>query len=217
MKKKYYLLLLLILFPIKASAVYDVIDSRCTNDLKVSLREEAKEVTYRLSKTTTNNNVTYSLIFYNVSDNLYITDSSSNKYDDKIDNLKPGTNLTINIYASNKNYCEGYKAGSRIISVPYYNKYSESELCTGYETYALCKEDANINITEEEFTTRMNEYINSLKNNNDDIIEENIENNFNILDFIEEYGIYILGLIAIIIVIVVAAIIENKRKNKTIL
>lgn len=42
--------MLVVLSPIRTKAIHEVIDSRCTDELKISLREEASLLTYRLSK-----------------------------------------------------------------------------------------------------------------------------------------------------------------------
>ena len=56
--------MLVVLSPIRTKAIHEVIDSRCTDELKISLREEASLLTYRLSKVEKNGNVTYTLYFY---------------------------------------------------------------------------------------------------------------------------------------------------------
>ena len=71
--------MLVVLSPIRTKAIHEVIDSRCTDELKISLREEASLLTYRLSKVEKNGNVTYTLYFYNISDNLYVLDTKTNK------------------------------------------------------------------------------------------------------------------------------------------
>ena len=58
--------MLVVLSPIRTKAIHEVIDSRCTDELKISLREEASLLTYRLSKVEKNGNVTYTLYFYNI-------------------------------------------------------------------------------------------------------------------------------------------------------
>ena len=217
MNKIYFLLVLVLLMPINTKAYHEVIDSRCTTSLKLSIKEEAEDVTYRLSKTE-EGEVLYNLIFYNLTDNLVLKDTDDNIIKNtRIDRLKPGSKLIINIYASNNNYCAGYKATTKIINVPYYNKFSKSEICQGYENYYLCDENTNINMTEEEFNGKMKIYIASLKNQERklDLVEE--DNEFNLIEFVKKYGVYALGAIAIVGVIIGASAIENKRKNKGIL
>lgn len=220
MKKIWLLLFLLLIFPIKTGAVYDVIDSRCTNESKLSFRSDASSIVYRLTKVEKNDNVTYTIIFYNIDDDLYITDDKNTKYvDSKIENVKPGTTMLINIYVADDNYCGGYKAGTKIIKVPYYNKYYDHELCDGYENYFLCKEDSNVNnMTEEEFKTKMNAYIESLKENKEEEKKEEVENNsFDFIGFMKDYWIYMASGVGLIAIVTVTILIINKRRNRGIL
>lgn len=218
MKKISYLLFLFLLFPIKVGAIHDVIDVRCTNDLKVSLREEGQDVVYRLSKVLNENSVSYTAYFYNLTDNIYLTDSNNNIYTStKIENLKPGTTFTINIYASNKTFCNGYKILSKMISVPYYNPYFGSELCNGYENYSLCKENTNVTLSQSEFEKKINEYKESLKEDKEVVVDEIIEEEFSLIDFIFKYRYYLLGTISLISISVVVVIIKNSIKKRGIL
>ena len=218
MKKIYILLLLLILFPIKTNAIHEVIDTRCTTELKLSLKKEASEVTYRVTKNDSDGKVTYSAILYNISDNLYVTSSSKKVSEDlKIENIKPGGSILIEIYASNNTYCAGYKAGTKIIKAPNYNPYSQSDLCKGYENYTLCKEDANITLTEKEFEIQMKNYIESLKTKEDVVENAPVDNNFNLISFIKNYGLYIGIGVGVVAVITITIVIIYKRKNRGIL
>lgn len=209
------ILLLLLLFPVNTNAVYDVIDSRCTKEIKTTLREDAKDFAYRLSKSK-NDEVTYTMYLYNLSDDIYIKTKDKKIKDTKIENLKPGSTFIIDFYANKNTYCSGYKITSKIINVPYYNKYSNNELCEGYENFSLCREDANINLSEEEFEKEINKYINSLKKE-DKIDFEEKESEFYLVDFINEYIYFILIVVFLIISISISVVIIIKRKNRGIL
>ena len=213
MRKILLLLFLFCVFPIKSYAVHEVIDSRCTTELKTKLREEAKDFTYMLSRVDENGNSTYTMHFYAISENLNIVGEKGIIYtNNKIDGLKPGSSFTLNFYANNKNYCESYKAYSRIIKVPYYNKYYNSELCDGYEDFSLCKKDININLSKEEFQKRLNEYKESIKEKPKDeevIVEPIVQDvGFNLYDFVMNniyyvlYGIIFFGTAGIIIILI---------------
>lgn len=219
MKKIYVLLFLLLLFPIKTNAIHEVMDTRCTTELKLSLKKEASEIAYRVTKNEKKGEVTYSAILYNISDNLYITDSSKKVYEEsKIEDIKPGSSISISIYASDNNYCNGYKVGTKIIKAPNYNPYSTNDLCKGYESYALCKEDANISLTEKEFETQMKNYIESLKvKKNNDVLETTDDGGFNLIEFIKDYGLYIGIGLGVVAVITVTIVIIYKKKNRGIL
>lgn len=213
--------MLVVLLPIRTKAIHEVIDSRCTDELKISLREEASLLTYRLSKVEKKGNVTYTLYFYNISDNLYVLDTKTNKKyykNDKIEDINPGTILNLDIYAIDSSYCKTYKPDSRSIRVPYYNKFSTSELCIGHKEYALCKEDINVTLTEEQFKESLNKYIESLEQKRTTTTTKqttNEGNKFNIFDFIIKYNEYIsaFGVLLLIIYIVVDIKITNKKRR----
>lgn len=219
MKKLTYLLFLLLIIPIKVGAIHEVIDSRCTNSLKTLLRNEGQEVIYRFSKVKNEDDVTYTIYFYNLTENMYMTDSSGNIYtSSKIEKLKPGTSFTFNLYASNKTYCEGYKIYSKTISVPYYNPYFGSDLCKGYEKYSLCKEDVNVTISQDEFVKKLNAYKESLKEVEEEETDINYnieEDDFNLYEFITNYKYYfILSLVIVTLGMIAVIIVKQIEKRK---
>lgn len=219
-KKMIYLLFLLMFFPIRANAIHEVIDSRCTNSLKLSLREEGQGVVYRLSKTTNGTSVSYTAYFYNLTQNMNMIDSNGKIYtDSRIENLKPGSTFVVNLYASNQTYCEGYKISSKIISVPYYNPYFGSELCNGYENYSLCKEDVNVTISQSEFEKKLNAYKESLnEKENTEVLDEVVEEDaFSLYDFVMSYKYYLIGSLLAIVLAAIIIVLINRRKSGGIL
>lgn len=222
--KKIILLLALLVLPLNVFAYYEVIDSRCTMDTKIELRKIANNFTYSFEKSKSNNVISYNLELLNIDKNIYIENSTDQKKyytNSKILNIKTGTQLQLLVYASNNNYCSGYKIKIVTIQIPYYNKYSENKLCMGHEDYALCNSTANLNMTEKEFETQMNIYIDNLnkKNNNEEInnIENNTQEKFDLVNFIITYGDYISGLGWILLVIFIAVFIERANKKRGIL
>lgn len=217
---KVYFLLFLVLFllvPIKTSAYYDVLDSRCTTRLKMSFREEADEVTYRLSKND-GDTITYNLLLYNLSDNLVVKDANGNVIKgNKIEKIEPGTRITLVFYVSNKSYCEDYKASTKIINVPYYNKFYKNDICVGYESYYLCQKNSNIKLSEEEFNKKMNEYIESIKNEE---VESKIEietETDKLVDFLSDYWIYLVSFLLIVFTIIILIFVKSRKKEDDIL
>ena len=217
------MILVLLIIPNDAKAVHEVVDSRCTDNIKLSLREEAKNVTYNIFKVTDKNDVIYTVNLYGLTDNLIIKDTISNTYVDGsvIKNVLPGTLLTLTIYASSNNYCEGYTIMTKTVQVPYYNKYSTSDLCIKYSDYSLCKENINISMTEEEFEKKMNAYILSIEGDQNQDGEDNVKDdtnlNFDIIGFIINYKNYISGFGGILLVIFITYLIEKSKKNRGIL
>ena len=215
--KKYVMLILLLvlLVPTKSKAYYDVLDERCTNDLKLSLKKEANDITYRVSKNGSGDKVTYTVIFYNVSENLFLTNGDE-EIELKIEDLKPGSSLVINVYAAKDSYCDTYKARTMMINVPYYNKYSEKEICNNYRNYSLCKENTNITLTEAEFDKEMNNYIESLKAKEKANQETIDDDTLDFTRFLEKYGIYV-GIGVVLVAAGITAYVMWRKKKYGIL
>lgn len=217
-KKIIVLLFFLLLFPKNVFAVHEVIDARCTTSLKTLLRQEAQDIVYRLSKVDEDGVISYTAYFYNFTDNVIIKDSSDNIYDTGIiENLKPGSALVLSFYASDNNYCSGYKISSRVINVPYYNPYFGSDICKGYESFLLCQENVDVSLTQNQFEEKLQEYKESLIK--DEIIVDDVidDDSFSFYDFLYTYGMYIIGVILFIVITILIYIINKKRKNRGIL
>lgn len=212
------------MLPIKAYAVYDVTDSRCTTDTKIFLLKQGLNVTYSVNKNIVNNETKYNLEILNINKYIYVTNNiNKNIYreDSTIENINPGTKVILYVYATDATYCEGYKANTINIQIPYYNIYSTNSLCKGYETYALCNETSNINITEKEFEIQMKAYIESLKNNNNEKEETTDDttttNNFDIINFVVKYNIYISSFGVLLLIGYIVYMINKMNKERGIL
>lgn len=220
MRKIFLTLLAIILFPYEVGAVHEVIDARCTNSLKTKLRNEGQDIVYRLSKDFNGDNVTYTAYFYNMTENISLYGLNGKLYyDAMVPNLKPGEKVMLNFYASNKTYCDGYKILTKVINVPNYNPYYGTELCKDNESFHLCGEYINVNLGEEQFKNELNKYKESL-NKEEEIEEEEIINqepSLGIMDYLFNYGYYIICGIAIVSSIALIIIFINKRKNGGIL
>ena len=219
MKKIILFLLVVLLMPFNVNAVHEVIDSRCTNNLKTTLRQEANDVVYRLSRNESNGVILYNAYFYNLTNNLHLTDSNGNIYNElKITNLKPGTSFIVYLYASNNNYCSGYKVMSKIINVPYYNPYYGSEMCDGISEYSLCSKDTNVTLSLDEFKQKINEYKSRKVDKEDEIVDEIIQNSgFDFIGFIINYKYYILLVLVPLLVVLILIMINDKNKKRGIL
>jgi len=119
---------------------------------------------------------------------------------------------------TNNNYCSGYKVISKMINVPYYNPYCGSELCEGLDEYSLCRSDVNVNLTLEEFQTKINEYKESKKTDKDEILDVMVdENNFDLIGFIIDYKYYILLVLFPLLIVLAFIIFKDKSKKRGIL
>lgn len=220
--KAVILLLLLIALPTSTYAVYEVLDSRCTTDIKITLRSKASSFAYSINKIDNNGTITYDLELLNIDNLIYVVDSIDNKIyksDDVISDIKPGTIVKLGIYASDSTYCSGYKINTITVQIPYYNSHYTNELCKGYEYYYLCKENSNINMTDKEFESSIKEYIDSLKQTNNEENNNNVNenNNFDIVSFIVKYNIYISGFGILLLIGYIMYMIRRMNKKRGIL
>jgi len=221
--KAFILVILLLVLPTSARAVYEVVDSRCTTDIKITLRSKASSFTYSINKINNNDVVTYDLELLNIDKLIKVNNSINNVVytsDGVINNIEPGTIVKLNIYASDATYCNDYNVSTRIIQIPYYNRHYKNDLCNGYEYYYLCKENSNVKLTDEQFETNMKAYIDSLKKPNE---EENNNNNsssdnkFDIVAFIVKYNVYISGFGGILLVLYITYMIKKMNKERGVL
>jgi ABC-type antimicrobial peptide transport system permease subunit len=127
--------------------------------------------------------------------------------------------VKLNIYASDATYCNEYKVSTRLVQIPYYNKYYKNDLCNGYEYYYLCKENSDVRLTDEQFEKNMKAYIDSLKKTNEEESNNNLQSNkkFDIVAFIVEYNVYISGFGGILLVIYITYMIKKMNKERGVL
>lgn len=223
MKTRLWILIFSLVLPINIYAYHEVIDSRCTDEIKINLRSKSEDIKYKVYKMDTKD-VLYKIVFFNIDDGLYILDKSNNKkytsVNDTILNIKPGTVLTFYVYSLDSTSCNNYNTRIINMEIPYYNIYSTNELCKGHEKYYLCLENANINISEEEFISKMNSYINEINKKdineevediNQDIDDDNV---FDIIQFISEYQIIIVVFNVLLFIILELIIIKKRREKR---
>lgn len=109
-----------------------------------------------------------------------------------------------------------------------YNAFSESELCNGIEEFVLCQKDYDIEITQEEFESRVELYKNNLeeKENEEDNKEktENIENEKenwvkkffnNLIKFINDNIILVIVIIIFIILLIVYSVLLTRKIKRS--
>jgi len=221
--KIFILLILLLVLPTSAHAVYEVIDSRCTTDIKITLRSKASSFTYSINKINNNDVVTYDLELLNIDKLIKVNNSINNVIytsDGIINNIEPGTIIKLNISASDATYCNDYKISTRMIQIPYYNRHYKNDLCNGYEYYYLCKENSNVKLTDEQFEKDMKAYIDSLKKQNEEEnnnINPSDNSKFDIVAFIVKYNAYISGFGGILLVIYITYMIKKMNKERGVL
>lgn len=217
-----FILLLFLFMPFFVKADDIILDSRCTIDMRTNLVNEANEIKYRISKDEIDNGITYNLYLYNVSNSFLINNIIADTNTMVITNIGSGKIYTYDLIVKNHEFCNGFKAKTITINLPYYNEFHNHELCKGYENYYLCRDEIDKKITKEEFEKNMNDYINSLNNKNEEIEEDisandvNDENELNLFDIYNTYKYYLYAIIVLGIVLIII-ITYNKNKKRGIL
>lgn len=105
------------------------------------------------------------------------------------------------------------------VVLPKFNVYSLDPLCDGINSdeFKLCSKYYEYEVSRDTFERKIKDY--RLQNNiKDDLKEVEKESIFNqMLDYIEIYKLYIVGVLILILLILIPIIIKTKRKQKQIL
>ena len=182
-----------------------------------------------MKKTVTNVNAVYSyrivndvayfdITLTNLDGNTYFID---NERDGVYKSFKNGE-ITIKNYKnksvmlkfySNKKECKDILLGSKYIQLPIYNKYWNKDVCKDITGLDFCNKWSSKVYTLEEVKKNVDDYKKSLIKDPERQKEEAYKKTFldKLIDLYVKYYIYVL---AVIIVICVAIIEINKRKNR---
>ena len=97
-----------------------------------------------------------------------------------------------------------------VYKLPKYNHYANNPLCEGIEEDELdvCNRTYQLELTDELFEEKINEYKNSFGLNN---LEDNNQSN-NIISFIKKYYIYIGIAILALIIIIISIVVKRRRE-----
>lgn len=198
---------------------------QCPYDEQLRLREIAAAITFSFEFVDYELSSGFDVYAKGMTKDIFIKEENApvyfNYYEDaqEIKNIgfSPGTTHRLDFYATVETKCPDYKIMSRYLQIPYYNYYSEHPLCKGYEKYDLCQKFSNIyTLIEdaEDFETRMNAYIDSLKSkNNNDLNNENTNNSWyrGVILFLQSYY---LELLLTIVIIIIGYIVFTKIKRR---
>jgi hypothetical protein len=162
-------------------------------------------------------NVQFTLTISNVTSDIYIMNimNIENYYDKLgtayygdnnnqvvINGLSAGTSYRFVAYGNTNDICKGLLVYEFIVTTPSYNKYYTSDLCDKIPDYKYCQKWANINVTEEEFTKKVKEYIKSLETEDLPEEEEPGKDDYQlfieIVEFLNKYNIPIFGSIILL-------------------
>ena len=157
----------------------------------------------------------FNVTVYNLSSELKIVNKNDNSTytnpngigEIKINNISPGTSLTLGIYPNNGE-CSDYRIRTIYVNLPYLNKYYGEEVCINNNNQ-LCSKWVNTNnYTKEQFINEVK------KTQEEEIIEPEPEpevKNYSFLEFLGDYYIIIL-LVIIVSGSVAIYFIDKKQK-----
>ena len=124
------------------------------------------------------------------------------------------TNLTIQVFTSNKTQCPNERFKTIYLTLPRYNEYWNRPVCEGNETFRMCKQFVTFDeINEEEFIGEISKYREQQKEHTQG--KPNVEEPTlmdNVFEFIDAYKFIIIGGVAL--VVGVAVLINNRRTKK---
>ena len=186
------LLLLLILFPLQIKA-------QCTNQEITRYKSLSTNIDSYYDYDESQNK--FNITVYNLSNELNIKNTNDNTNytsnetigETKINNIEPGTRLTIAVYPKNDN-CKDYRTRTIYINLPYHNKYYKDEICNNNNSILCSKWTNTNNYTREQFI----ETVKTEKQEEIEVQEPEPEiKKYGIFDFLGDFYIYILLFIII--------------------
>lgn len=207
----------ILFFPLTVDA------ASCTKDQISRYEKLASDIQATLDYVEKNNDISFTITFHNVHNELYLVDYST--FDNisiyknagssiiEVTDYKPGNSYTFHILNNDKK-CTTEIISKITVSVPFYNSYYKDPLCQGIETYSLCQKWNNIgNMSYKDFQKSVNEYKKKLEEsdtNQDIVIEDNLWNQ--IRNFVANYYLYIV-IVIVIIASIIVYIVHKKKKN----
>ena len=210
---KYLLLIVLLLLSFNVKA-----KNNCENDEYQRLKDLAKKVEFDYDYKLVNGEAEFSINAVNLNSELkvlIIEDYYNDKYKEFKDNashkatltnFKSGEKVTVTIKGFVPNFCSGKTVATKLIKLPYYNKYYSEEKCKGYEEFKYCKRLIDKNIKEEEFNRLLEEYKKEKDKKEDTPVVPQNDNR-------ELYLIIGIASVSLIIITLVVMIIVKRRKK----
>jgi hypothetical protein len=201
----------------------------CTMEEKQRLRQlaSATKATYEFKEYINvdgTSSMAYKLTLSNFNNDFYVWDEErgllitySNNNVATAERLMPNVTYRLPFYASSASPCNGNLILTKTVYLPPYNYYSDDPLCKGHEEYELCKKHSPIEIDSyEEFVSRMQQYIKSLEQGNNQELPHNNNATVSIWSKIATFlvnNILYVTLPIIIVGTVIIAIIELKKRR----
>lgn len=112
--------------------------------------------------------------------------------------------------------CYGQVMGSRYVTLPNYNENSNDPLCEGIEEFSLCQKWGASPVSYNDFVSKTNEYREKKRLQQEQKIKEKVDDSFKtkVLNFIVDYYIFLIGGIAVIVLLLVALKTWATEKNE---
>lgn len=221
--KKYYVYTLLVFFiliipkNVKAAGL-------CDNRTMADYRELAGNIKIYTDYRIVENQAKFDITITNIPREVYILDVSTEKVY-RAENFTTYNELIIKDYTENQRItfqifmnmggCYGEKLTTIYATLPNYNEYSSDPVCEGAEDFSLCQKWGTVSTGYNDFVTQINDY-KLKKKQNTVVVYEPQEPNLKdkILDFIGDYYIYLIGFIAIIVLLLMALKTWASNKNE---
>ena len=205
---KKYLLLILLMLPVFVFA-------ECSYTKHEEFGSFASRITYETDYNMSDN--TFTLTFYNVIDGLYFKIGETGLYkpdsNDTIvlSGLSEGSSMNVYDYANDDCMTQVRTIG---ISLPYYNPYYGSLLCSGYENLVLCSSRFTNMKATEELIKKMKENYDANLIQDAEAKEEEKEKEFNLGSFL--WDIFVKYISKALLVIVSSGVTILYFNNKMI-
>ena len=223
MKKILYVIMMVIsLFLINVQADEES-DFKCEGEERQRLKNLASKLEYTYSfRKNEDDVIDFSITISNLNEDLKIIitddlarDDKEFKYNDsKVvtkSGFSSGQRVNIAIKGFVVNWCSGETISTKLLKVPYYNYNYDEEFCKDNSDFKYCKELLDTKITQDEYDSAYNKYINKKeKTEEPEKQEESDTGNWNLL-------IIIGSIVGVLLVIVLVGIIIIRRRRKNAL
>lgn len=197
--KKFIVMLLICLMPISVNAA-------CTSSEKARLKKIISNVNISYDYTANRYNAYFNIKVNNLTSDIYFIDSYGKTYsgdlngEANLSNYPSGNSYSLSFYGSNS--CFGEKISTLYVTTPTYNPYYLNSVCDDAKEYELCQKWASHSLNKIEFVQKVKEYKEKKGIIDDSDIKKDISYIDFTISFIKSYGIYILGIVLVIIIVI---------------
>ena len=197
----------------------------CDNKVIADYRELFSNINIYSDYTIVDGQPTFDVTITNIPRNVYVEDvttgetykyaSFTTENELIIKGYKENQKLTYRFYMEAEG-CYGQVMGSRYVTLPNYNENSNDPLCEGIEEFSLCQKWGASPVSYNDFVSKTNEYREKKRLQQEQKIKEKVDDSFKtkVLNFIVDYYIFLIGGIAVIVLLLVALKTWATEKNE---